>query len=918
MKQNNHLVKYNEALSNEINWGDSLLGRLINSAIRKGKVGYNLTKVDSLVEAFKRELDGLIASGLQRDTKNKYNVLLMKSYFSEIQNICESDLSDEEKMDKLVGKHDDLWDSRDPDGGMWKNWVDSGYLRHIYEDLDFNRSDEDIKKIGMDKKELLDRISDLIDNLRRATGPSQSASTQQQGYGHFSTNFGNVTNTLANLVTAGYEYHSSDYRINESVYRFEDFLLEAEVATQVVKGATAAPKTKEVKKPENKQLGTQSATQSVVKSATQSAIQSDVKKKSDGLGATPQERVNKVKALSARLKGKKVDSENPFSDKDVKNYLKCLLSLDEVDVDYMFSKNPNAKIKIDDKEYNIITGMEKLLSDPALDQWKKQFKIGGIRFRDSNTQVFKSTFLKPEQKIAELQKRLALRKKGLKKYPNSDKLKKSKVEIEKYLTQLGVKSKKNESVVNFSYFKIFEALGDKPILDIFNEFKESFPESVREDLFTVTQKEVDEAIKLKGPESQKLIIDLSKHPDPIVKIVRLFQRAHDLYFSYVIPSGRTNGKVSNKTFQEYILLGRDSSSNATPETPGYGPWANKKIFDKWRDGVLEVLEDQKYRKILSNVKFIVPGSEDTFNQPVSAKENIVLMFKDFDKIFEELRDDEDTNKEPVVTKKSHGQLLFDFINDMLDKDTAADFDKRRKELLKKYFGQFGFDEKEVKQTKKTKTYSPKPKADDLDEESLFWNALSSGENFKASNSGNKYEGEIYAIPIEQTGGKSVIFLHALQKRTIPRKNEWYLVKIVFNKQNRLIERLKEYESKFSGYNCTKDFSDGPSDNSVYYGFIKKLPRNGEEFKIYCSKITRGSYDNPTELSFKCMERRSNSNETVTVSNLHSVDSNKKDEVVYTKLEKKLLTEENLHYDNLKLTKSGKKLDAALEEIIPTP
>ena len=123
MKQNNHLVKYNEALSNEINWGDSLLGRLINSAIRKGKVGYNLTKVDSLVEAFKRELDGLIASGLQRDTKNKYNVLLMKSYFSEIQNICESDLSDEEKMDKLVGKHDDLWDSKDPDGGMWKNCV---------------------------------------------------------------------------------------------------------------------------------------------------------------------------------------------------------------------------------------------------------------------------------------------------------------------------------------------------------------------------------------------------------------------------------------------------------------------------------------------------------------------------------------------------------------------------------------------------------------------------------------------------------------------------------------------------------------------------------------------------------------------------------------------------------------------------
>ena len=48
-----NIPKVKEAFSNDVNWGDSLLGRLINSAIRITKIGYKETKVPKLLEQFK-------------------------------------------------------------------------------------------------------------------------------------------------------------------------------------------------------------------------------------------------------------------------------------------------------------------------------------------------------------------------------------------------------------------------------------------------------------------------------------------------------------------------------------------------------------------------------------------------------------------------------------------------------------------------------------------------------------------------------------------------------------------------------------------------------------------------------------------------------------------------------------------------
>ena len=83
----NGLDKLNEAdsgpFANDIPWGNSLLGRLINYSIRKARMGANLLRIKPvgrrLEEAFKNLLDGSRASSLsEEDLKDKNRVLVSK------------------------------------------------------------------------------------------------------------------------------------------------------------------------------------------------------------------------------------------------------------------------------------------------------------------------------------------------------------------------------------------------------------------------------------------------------------------------------------------------------------------------------------------------------------------------------------------------------------------------------------------------------------------------------------------------------------------------------------------------------------------------------------------------------------------------------------------------------------------------
>lgn len=741
MRKRKDLKLYKEALTNEVNWGDSLLGRLINSSIRRTKIGFNITKVPNLLKALRGELDNLISASLTRDTKKTYQILWLKSYLNEIQDVCSSSESEEQKMKYLLGpkstwgsgrSRGTLWDTQDPDRGYWKEWIKQGLLINVYENLDKNQIDEEIKKLnlGLDKKDILDALSDFIDDLREntvlsvGTQSSTTTSTPQTTNVNFPTQMSQFATNVISAVGAGSTTQNSNFGINlsnryfiiDSVHTFSNFLLLEDV-------------------------GTHSTTQS-------STPQNNTPETND-----IESKIKQLKELCSKVKDIKSIEGVKENDQNVKDLLDFLKRLSEEE-----TKSISAKLK--KENFNFYEEVTKLLNT----------------YED-------------EKEIIE-----------------NDKV-------------------KNESILPFKYFKLFEEYQTKRnIIDIFKSFKEGLEADV---LFEISQAEVDKFGDLGTKEADQLVLDLSKNPDPIIRILRIYQRAHDLYFTPLIPSGRSGGKVSNSVFREYILLGKDTSGKKLDD-PGYGPWAVKKIFDSWRDGVLEILEDQKYRKILANIRFVAPGAEDTFN-----KENKLISFDKFEKIFE-----------AEGEKKSHGQILFDFLNDMLDKDTAADFDTARKTLIKKYFGQFGMEASSVIKRDAPIKEIPTSK-DTLVEKSLYFKPTNTT-TLKSENKNTTYndcKSSVYRIelkkqiPFINNNTVKSIFIQTIKKEEYDQNKQGVLVKVLFNSGKKLIEEIISKNhvgySDQTGPHQTTNFS------MVYFGIMSKIQGNGFKLKLVKMKMQPG-------------------------------------------------------------------------------
>ena len=54
------IPKSNEAFSNDVNWGDSWVGKMINSIARKVKIKFNLKRIDSLSNRLKALFDEML------------------------------------------------------------------------------------------------------------------------------------------------------------------------------------------------------------------------------------------------------------------------------------------------------------------------------------------------------------------------------------------------------------------------------------------------------------------------------------------------------------------------------------------------------------------------------------------------------------------------------------------------------------------------------------------------------------------------------------------------------------------------------------------------------------------------------------------------------------------------------------------
>jgi hypothetical protein len=109
----------------------------------------------------------------------------------------------------------------------------------------------------------------------------------------------------------------------------------------------------------------------------------------------------------------------------------------------------------------------------------------------------------------------------------------------------------------------------------------------------------------KNMKNKKLTI---KNPDRVIEIVELFNKAYKIYTTQVIPTQRKGGTVSNKTFQEYVSLGGNIDPSRAGSSGG--PYRNIKLFDKWERGVFDVIKNPDYQSFFrGEIELVTPSGK---------------------------------------------------------------------------------------------------------------------------------------------------------------------------------------------------------------------------------------------------------------------------------------------------------------------
>ena len=189
--------------------------------------------------------------------------------------------------------------------------------------------------------------------------------------------------------------------------------------------------------------------------------------------------------------------------------------------------------------------------------------------------------------------------------------------------------------------------------EISKEIKEYFDENLDFDAFLLSEEEVkvvEEKVEDASKKQGKSIV--INGMNPIIEIVRLFNRAYKLHTTDVIPGARTDGAVDRLTYNEYTTFG---SSSGAPSATEHGPYRHKKTFNIWEDAVFDILADTRF-------------------SPVFAKETVL--------------DDGGGN-----VREGAGVALRQLMTDLLDGDNlykssgGGDSAGAQKKAIEKYFGE---------------------------------------------------------------------------------------------------------------------------------------------------------------------------------------------------------------------------------------
>jgi len=707
-----------EAFENDITWGGSLIGRLFNSILRKGKVMIQTARIGSLVKSLKDELDSLsgeVQIASDEKIKNKVYLLSIRFLVTEIYNIVVSNKTVAEKKGELVG-----------DGSE-----DAGLIQTTIKQVEAI-PDESLPN----KKELIEKLKRFREALLKLEVKAEPSKDEEED-DNSETNFYNQTLNLLKSIVAlndvilnkkiknaetklevGKEYInqngkvcmivSLDYMIDRPSIKLGGdgmFFTNDDKKSQKIESDEVFVEYRDEK---TKQYTGNSPVQVVKRNQLKPYTKNDTIKDQQGKPSQvkPKSIDNKGTKIGTgsgqgQKEGEKIEKSNDsyyyeneslpiFEDTDLENnethakaaWNKVLNTWNKTGISKMVPRiqellkksesgsklekgwimdlgkqimlnkstvgaNP---MKFDDliKEaeaiptsYNDIPKAISLVSRVILSFKEDMGLLGALGDANPHIKLFVNSF----DEMSKI-------------YPN---LKAKKKEEPKKEEEKTPEAQNASRLFNYSKFlSINEADDVVPELDSeteksendevktawSNEFKEGEEKEwkIEEKEAKELQKETDEL------ENKETTFKGDDYYDHIIAIIEIFGKAYNLYATTVIPSGRPNGRISQKTFREYEFIGDGKNPGwKEGEGPEAGPWAAKQTYQKWQDGVMGILKDPKYRKILANVKFVSEAESST----------------------------------GTPSKEGSGRSLFTFINDLTTGN--GEFSKIKREMMNKYF-----------------------------------------------------------------------------------------------------------------------------------------------------------------------------------------------------------------------------------------
>ena len=576
--------------ANDAPWGDTLVGRLINSFVRKAKIAFNKRRISGLISGMKALFDEMLEVGRIDTTDIDEMFLKISSYLGLLKEQVEDK---NEEIDIIIGTTSDLI--------------------QFVTDYEFDQ-----------KKIMLKALNDFLDFLNGLKDGKVDKPVTEEPVDIYDSSLNLLQSVvqLHNLIISKQKSQPEVEKkpIKTNIQVGKEYIYSGSNGEKVVKVVDLEHPRKAG--PDQKWLTTDDEVDKKVNIKPKVfVIWRDPQTKTYKPNAAPQAvDVSKLKPITGDVNvGKKpVDVNKPVATNASRQYNIIYNSINES------TESDNIWNKIV-KSYNTV-GLSKMIprikelieksKDENSDERKYVSTIGKQVIMNKSTvgkevpydQIIKEEVESIPSSYNDIPKAISLISRYILPVRDHKDVLKDKVEEIKIISlfidsfskldELLKKQKnqpeeiKKESVVGYSNFLILleDSKYHNQILEKFNEL---FTDEIKKTF------EISDELRAKlesieeYPEGQ-LVFTSS---DPIIEIVRLFNRAWRIHTPGVIPSGRSGGRVSNSVFREYENLGEGSSG--TPNEPGNGPYRNIELYDSWFEAVQDILSDTKYRPIFS-------------------------------------------------------------------------------------------------------------------------------------------------------------------------------------------------------------------------------------------------------------------------------------------------------------------------------